>query len=108
MGGGAPYQGTIELCYNGHWGTVCQDSWDALDALVVCTNLGFGDSGLAIPTISNHFQLESEGPVLLDEVQCNGTEGGLLQCQARAPGEHNCFHGLDAGVFCSGTYHMQP
>lgn len=47
---------------------------------------------------------EFNGPMLIDEVECNGTEVEFLECLSVQPGEHDCTHVLSAGVFCSGTY----
>ena len=34
-------EGTVLICYNNEYGTVCDDFWDELEAKVVCGQLGY-------------------------------------------------------------------
>ena len=45
IGGNSSLEGRVEVCMNGGWGTVCSRSWDFLDAIVVCRELGHSTLG---------------------------------------------------------------
>lgn len=44
--GGANFtEGRVEICLNDEWGTVCDQTWDDVDAGVVCRTFGYATAG---------------------------------------------------------------
>lgn len=93
-------EGRVEVLHNGTWGTVCDDLWGIEDAHVVCRQLNCGKGLSALG--NGHFG-EGVGSIFLDDVQCQGSETSLGQCQHQGLSVHNCGHHEDASVICSGT-----
>lgn len=87
------------------WKGVCDDGagdenlgWGEEEAQVVCRQLSFS-GGTPITQISG---TNIYPPIyfLLDEVECDGTEDKLLDCDHAERGTHDCISTEYAGVFC--------
>ncbi|KAK3599829.1 hypothetical protein CHS0354_022397, partial [Potamilus streckersoni] len=70
--------GRVEVNINGVWGTVCDDFFRDAAASVVCGQLGLPTYG-AIAIGKGYFGTGS-GPILLDDVDCLGTESTITNC----------------------------
>uniref|UniRef100_A0A8C1XBE4 Neurotrypsin n=1 Tax=Cyprinus carpio TaxID=7962 RepID=A0A8C1XBE4_CYPCA len=98
--GDNPWEGRLEVYHSGDWGTVCDDSWTEQHAQVVCRQLGF--RGGAEVASAGAFG-EGAGLILLDDVECEGSESSLLECTHSVWGRHDCAHSEDVGIrywFC--------
>ncbi len=95
VGGVDESTGRVEVFLNGEWGTVCDDSFDLVDARVVCRQLGYRDAARVIDRFGG-----GDGPIYLDDVSCIGNEQRLVDCNSQGVGVHNCGHLEDVGVEC--------
>ena len=86
------------------WKGICDDGaddenlgWGTEEAQVACRQLGFA-GGTPITQING----TTSPPIyyLLDEVECDGTEDKLLDCDHAERGIHDCTTLEYAGVFC--------
>ncbi|NXC72599.1 MARCO protein, partial [Anhinga anhinga] len=91
-GGGR--RGRVEIFYQDSWGTICDDGWSTQDASVVCRMLGYNRAVSAFTASSG------TGPIWLDDVNCNGREHSIFDCEKPDWGVNNCSHNEDAGVEC--------
>ena len=96
--------GRVEVFYGGRWGTVCDDTWDINDAVVVCRQLGYKYVIQALGKGS--YVLSGSGQIWLDNVNCTGSESNLTSCTHDGWGIHKCGHDKDVGVECSSTGNM--
>ncbi|XP_038058260.1 uncharacterized protein LOC119729666 isoform X2 [Patiria miniata] len=98
--------GRVELFFHGQWGTVCDSRWDDLDAAVVCRQLGFNGSSIAV---SGSFFGQGQGPAFLSHVDCSGNESRLSDCIHVGLGSSYCSHRVDAGVICQAddSFHVR-
>ncbi|XP_019643186.1 PREDICTED: CUB and sushi domain-containing protein 1-like [Branchiostoma belcheri] len=94
-GGSTPNKGRVELLSGGYWGTICDDLWDINDAHVVCRMLGYHR---ALSAHGDAFFGAGTGDIVLDDVQCTGTEETIFRCPAATSSD--CTHSEDAGVIC--------
>lgn len=96
IGGGTKNTGRVEIRHQGVWGTVCDDSWDIIDAGVVCRQIGFRKA----TAYYHSYRPAGSGHIWMDNVQCTGSESRLQDCPTQPFGNHNCGHSEDAAVTC--------
>ncbi|XP_060690867.1 lysyl oxidase homolog 3A-like isoform X3 [Hemiscyllium ocellatum] len=109
-GGRTRYEGRLEVlttAANGtrHWGLVCGEAWDMLEAMVACRQL---DIGYANQGVQETWYWDADTGVkemVLSGVKCTGDEMTLSQCQSHGETVKCKKTGtrFAAGVICSET-----
>ena len=118
--GGMYYEGRVEYCQFGVWGTICDNGWTAEEAAVVCTKLDFPSEGkfsdacvfLCVSVSRSDTTItgakafdrarygQGTGPLCLTNFDCDGMESSLKSCTRTEA--CSCNHSEDAGVRCIG------
>ena len=98
-GSSSPWEGRVEVRWEGEWHKVCDHGWDIFDASVVCRQLGYGSAYESIAQSRRYFG-QGFTRVLLTNVRCRGKERKLLNCTHDPLYSHNCRHWENAGVRC--------
>ncbi|XP_021345065.1 galectin-3-binding protein A-like [Mizuhopecten yessoensis] len=96
VNGATNISGRVEVFHDGQWGTVCDDSWDNYDAVVVCRMIGYSNA----TRVGSAYFGAGSGPIWMDNVGCDGSEQSLDECWFNGWGIENCAHSQDAGVIC--------
>ncbi|CAC5355805.1 unnamed protein product [Mytilus coruscus] len=86
----------IYIFYNETWGTVCDDSFDNIDAQVACRQLGYNNGIFAGSTTKS-----VEKQMWLDNVDCSGDENKLADCTHSGWGVEDCFRGEHVKIKCN-------
>ena len=96
--------GQIKVVFQNVSGRICSDGWDDNDARVLCRQLGF-----EFGTASEHAN-RLHSPFLVTDVNCQGTETALSDCQLTLGAVTACRSGNTSGVLCTsrdGQYEME-
>ena len=92
----------MEIYCEGAWRGICDTNWTLTDAHVVCKTLGY--SGALYASVDNRYG-QGDRKLWLNNVQCNGSEKALTECQHQELDHGECYAGRLVGVICLGKLH---
>ena len=99
-GGRTPNEGRIEIkAFHYGYGGICDDGFSIEEANVVCKQLGFS-LGAKEAAINSRFGSGEDMPILLDELDCDGSENDILGCRFDPWTKNDCSKKEWAGVVC--------
>ena len=99
VGGDTENEGRLEVYYDGQWGTICDDSFNWVDANVLCSQMGF-ERAARLYYRAGAGRGDEAQPIWIDQINCPNGAASILDCEHNGWGEHNCEHREDAGVKC--------
>ncbi len=98
VGGSVASEGSILICHDNEYRSVCDDFFTHRGSGIVCRQLGYPTG---IPTYESHFVGDADDvSYWLDDVDCRSTEANLGDCPHPGWGLHNCGARERAGVIC--------
>ncbi|CAN7990090.1 unnamed protein product, partial [Ixodes pacificus] len=97
VGGPHPLSGRLEIRRHGLWGTVCDDDFGHMEAMVACAMMGFKGGNATVHTSPHK---AGRGPIWLDNLRCSGTERSLDECRTQPWGQSDCDHSEDVAMTC--------
>ncbi|XP_043557568.1 deleted in malignant brain tumors 1 protein-like [Chiloscyllium plagiosum] len=92
----APCIGKLEIYYRGQWNSVCSGVLDSAAGKVICKQILCS----SFHTLTTSPNPQETGPILLDRIQCNGTESSLWDCSFTTSSQQTCETGTSAVIFC--------
>ena len=104
--GSSALEGYVEAfdVSNSVWSSVCDTSFDILDAHVICKMMGFNTSIIALTNSAAH-EIYGTSPsgsnFVLDNLDCSGKENSVFECQLTGELSDECEATQIAGVKCS-------
>uniref|UniRef100_A0A1X7VVG0 SRCR domain-containing protein n=1 Tax=Amphimedon queenslandica TaxID=400682 RepID=A0A1X7VVG0_AMPQE len=91
-------EGRLEVCSNGVWGSVCYSSFDFIDAVIVCRDLGYNSGGTV--TTNSAFS-DGDVPIVFTNVHCDGSEKKFSDCsKAGYFSASSCLRSRTVGISC--------
>ncbi len=112
--GNAVNEGRLEICADDPddgegpvWGVICDDYWTTTESHVACRQLGYTHAQSGAAGLLRSFFGRGTGPILLDDMLCEGDEANLLECRTSRGsmardyiGQHNCTLNENVGIRC--------
>lgn len=79
------------------WLSVCDDDFDQRDADVACRQMGFS----SVVSFRTSITAGNDANYGMDDVNCDGTESSLFDCETTRWKDHNCGNGEHVTLVCS-------